>query len=133
MHPVRSRRLVRSVWTRRHRIALASTTLVVAACHFGGKASEPTVTVRVQNNLVPAAALTISLLPATGERRTVGVVGPSRAEELRVPLESASDPHRLLAEAGSGPATASRQFTLATASVVEWNVGGNILNVAARQ
>ena len=107
--------------------------LLLGACHFGGGSGEPTVTFRVQNNFVPAASLTISLIPASGSRRTIGVVGPSRTEELRVPRGSHADPHRLMAEAGTGPATTSRQFTIANASVVEWNVGANILNVSDRR
>lgn len=115
------------------RILIGATLLAVGGCHFGRKSEPPTATVRIRNDLVPAAALTISLLPASGARRTIGVVEPSRTMELRVPLGSSADPHRLIAEAGSGPATVSRQFTWSNAAVVEWNVGQNTLNVAARQ
>jgi hypothetical protein len=51
----------------------------------------------------------------------------------RIPIGDTGDPHRLLAEAGAGPAIASRQFTLATASVVEWSVGQYVVNVAERR
>jgi hypothetical protein len=119
-------------WVGRRVLGPACASVLVGACHFGGS-GEPMVTFRVQNNLVPAASLTISLIPAAGSRRTIGVVGPSRTEELRVPRGSDADPHRLMAEVGSGPATTSRQFAIVNASVVEWNVGANILNVSERR
>jgi hypothetical protein len=127
----------RSIPSARNARRLAALTLapmLLSSCLFGRRSGEePTVTVRVQNNLVPATALTISLLPASGERRTIGVVGPSRSDELRFPAGSSTDPHRLLAEAASGTATASRLFTLSSAATVEWNVGLNTLNVAERR
>ena len=117
----------------RRAVVPAFASFLLGACHFGGGSGEPTVTFRIQNNFVPAASLTISVIPASGSRRTIGVVGPSRTEELRVPSGSDADPHRLMAEAGTGPATTSRQFSIANASVVEWNVGANILNVSERR
>ena len=133
MHHTMSTRARRLMRVARRAALSASAPLMLAACHVGRRAEPPTVTIRVQNTLVPAVALTVSLLPSSGERRTVGVVGPSRTESLRVPLDASGDPHRLLAEAGSGPAIASRQFTLSTAATVEWNVGQNIVNVSERR
>jgi hypothetical protein len=63
----------------------------------------------------------------------IGTVDASSTAELRFTPGSSGDPHRLLAEAPNGTATASRLFTLATAETVEWNVGTNTLNVQARR
>jgi hypothetical protein len=113
---------------------LALLPLALGSCLFGrGSHDQPTVTVRVQNNLVPTSALTISLIPTTGSRQVIGTVDPSSTAELRFTPGSTGDPHRLLAEAPNGTATASRLFTLAAAERVEWNVGTNTLNVQARR
>jgi len=115
-------------------VLLALVPLALGSCLFGrGSHDQPTVTVRVQNNLVPSSALTISLIPMTGSRQVVGTVDPSSSAELRFTPGSSGDPHRLLAEATNGTAIASRLFTLATAETVEWNVGTNTLNVQARR
>ena len=111
---------------------MAAMVPLLAACHFGKK-EPPTVTFHVRNDLVPAVAVTISVIPAVGARRTVGVVRASTSADLRIPVGSDADPHRLLAESGSGPAIVSRQFTLSGADMVEWTVGQNILNVSERR
>ena len=117
----------------RRAATLALTPLVFSACRFGGRPEEPTATARVENNLVPAVALTVSLVPEQGERRTIGVVPAGSTEELRFPIRGGADPHRLLAEPASGPGTVSRTFPLANASRLEWNVGRNVLNVSDRR
>jgi hypothetical protein len=118
----------------RRSVLLALLPLALGSCLFGrGSRDEPTVTVRVRNNLVPTSALTISLIPTTGSRQVIGTVDASSTSELRFTSSSTGDPHRLLAEASNGTATASRLFTLATAETVEWNVGTNTLNVQARR
>lgn len=129
-----SRRPARRGGRGRALTALLVAPLLAGGCLFGGGGSStPTVAIRVENNLVPAVELTISVIPSVGSRRTVGVVAPSQRGELQVPVGSDTEPYRLLAESGAGPAIASRQFTLSTASVVEWNVGQNTLNVSARR
>ena len=133
MGTARSLGRARRLASARRVVVPAFASLLLGACHFGGGSGEPTVTFRIQNNLVPAANLTISVIPASGARRTIGVVGPSRTEELHLPLGADADPHRLMAEAGAGPATTSRQFSMANASVVEWNIGANIVNVSERR
>jgi hypothetical protein len=118
-----------------HRLvaSLALVPVLATACHFGrGGGGERTVTVRVENNLVPASTLTISVLPAEGARRAVGVVPASSTQEFRVPVGTSTDPHRLFAEPPNGPAFSSRTFTLASAGRIEWNVGQNALNVVPR-
>ena len=124
----RSRTLVRLVGS------LALVPALATGCHFGrgGGGGERTVTVRVENNLVPASTLTISLLPAEGARRAVGVVPASSTQEFRVPVGTSTDPHRLFAEPPNGPAYSSRTFTVSSAARVEWNVGQNALNVVPR-
>jgi hypothetical protein len=114
--------------------SLAFVPVIATACHFGGGGGggERTVTVRVENNLLPASTLTISVLPTDGARRTVGVVSSSSTQEFRVPVGTSTEPHRLFAEPPNGPAFASRTFTLSTAGRVEWNVGQNALNVVPR-
>ncbi len=105
-----------------------------AACRSARPAEERTVTVRVENNLVPATALTVSVIPAAGERRTVGTVPAGRTEEIRFTVGTSADPHRFLAEAATnGSAIASRAFTLAESVRLDWNVGQNVLNVAERR
>ncbi len=99
----------------------------------GGKSAPPMATLRVTNNFVPAVQLTISLIPASGARRTLGVIEASKTQELRFEVGAGTDPHRLIAEAGSGAASTSREFVLATASLIEWNVGRNVVNVSMRR
>ena len=84
--------------------------------------------VRVQNTLMPPTSLTVSLLPATGARRMLGVVTPSDTAVLRVdgPVIGMQ---RLIAETTDGSAIASRTFTASETAVVEWNVGMNIIRV----
>ncbi len=113
---------------------LACSLLPAAGCRSARPAGERTVTVRVENNLVPATALTISVVPSAGERRTIGTVPAGRSEELRFPVGTSADPHRFLAEAATnGSAIASRAFTLAESVRLDWNVGQNVLNVAERR
>lgn len=113
--------------------SLALAPVLATGCHFGrGGSGEQTVTVRVENNLVPASTLTISLLPAEGARRAIGVVPASSTQEFRVPVGTSTDPHRLFAEPPNGPAYSSRTFTLSSAARVAWNVGQNALNVVPR-
>jgi hypothetical protein len=106
--------------------------VLATACHFGRGGGERTVTVRVENNLLPASTLTVSLLPADGARRAVGVVPASSTQEFRVPVGTSTEPHRLFAEPPNGPAFASRTFTLSSAARLDWNVGQNALNVVPR-
>lgn len=110
--------------------------LLLTGCRFGGRAGDSseahTITARVENNLIPAVALTISLVPEQGERRTIGVVPPGSTVELSFPLDGAGDPHRLLAEPANGAGTVSRRFTLRTALRLQWNVGRNALDVPTR-
>jgi len=117
-------------------MAFAIMPLLLMGCRSGGRSGgaseEPMVTVRVDNNLVPAVALTISLIPEQGERRTIGVVPAGSTEALRFPVRGGTDPHRLLAEPASGAGTVSRPFALANASGLQWNVGRNALDVSVR-
>lgn len=117
----------------RRAVAIVFVPLVVAGCRFGGRSEEPTATARVENNLVPAVALTISLIPEQGERRTIGVVPAGSTGEFRFPVRGGTDPHRLLAEPASGAGTVSRRFALANASRIDWNVGRNALDVSERR
>ena len=123
----------------RRAVALAVMPTLLAGClsssRSGGGSEAPTATARVENNLVPAVALTISLIPEQGERRTIGVVPAGETQELRFPVRGGTDPHRLLAEptSGAGAGTVSRRFALANASGLQWNVGRNELNVSERR
>ena len=122
----------------RRTAALAILPLLLIGCGSGRRAdagASPdalSVVARVENNLVPAVALTISLIPEQGERRTIGVVAAGTSGEFRVPVRGGTDPHRLLAEPASGAGTVSRRFELANASAVQWNVGRNALDVSVR-
>jgi hypothetical protein len=98
--------------------------LACASLNLGGSDGRA-VEIRVQNNLTPPTSVSISLLPAAGARRFVGVVAPSEAKALQVDPPPESGAYRLLAEATDGSALASRQFALTEGRRIEWTLSTN--------
>jgi hypothetical protein len=104
----------------------AATGLACGSLRLGGNDGRA-VEIRVQNNLTPPTSLSISLLPAAGARRFVGVVAPSETKTLRVDPPPESGAYRLLGEATDGSALASRQFALIDhgSSTLSWEAGSS--------
>jgi hypothetical protein len=124
-------RLYRSAASAKLAIVLAVVLVALSACASsrGTQAEENPVHVRVQNTVMPPTALTISILPVTGSRRTIGFVAPSETKVLDFGASVPVGPHRLLAEATDGSALASRQFTVDEGDTIEWNVRANMIRV----
>lgn len=103
-------------------------TLALVACAGspeGEEPAEPSVQIRVVNELIPTTALTVHLVEAS-DRELLGTVVPSGQRTFRhYPgvMEGAS--FRLLAETGSGREITSQPFTLEPDVRLEWDVQAN--------
>jgi hypothetical protein len=105
-------------------------TVALAACASSGTsggegaggASGDAVTVRIVNDLVPPATITVWMVPETGARRRLGTVTPNGEETLSFAPGIRSMEHRLVAEATGGSDRTSNPFTLTGVAGLRWNV-----------
>lgn len=113
--------------TLRRLTAWAFLSLALAACAGSpeGEPAEPTVQIRVVNELVPTTALTVHLVDA-GERAMLGTVVPSGQRTFVHHMgEIGEGSFRLIAETGTGREITSEPFTLRADAAVEWDVQAN--------
>lgn len=107
--------------------------VLLAACATAGNSSRAAggdVVVRVDNNLIPPAALTVYMVSETGTRRLIGNVSPQQNATLSFDPLAASGRYRLVARTTAGAEIASTPFTLTTGdAAVNWDLRSNIATV----
>ncbi|HEY8469849.1 MAG TPA: hypothetical protein VIL18_09410 [Longimicrobiales bacterium] len=112
--------------TARGLVAAGCLALVLAACASGGAgggagaAAGRALTVRVTNDLVPPAQITVWILSEMGSRRRLGAVQPNQKGEFSYVPASRGLEHRLSAEAIDGRNITSDPFTLVGVTAVSW-------------
>jgi hypothetical protein len=117
---------MRKTGTARGLVAAGCMALVLAACASGGvgggAGTDPgrALTVRVTNDLVPPAQITVWMLSDAGSRRRLGTVQPNQKGEFSYVPASRGLEHRLSAEAVDGRVITSDPFTLVGVTAVTW-------------
>jgi len=110
----------------RSTVAAACLALVLAACASGGNRggagadSGRALAVRVTNDLVPPAQITVWILSEMGSRRRLGTVQPDQQGEFSYVPVSRGLEHRLAAETIDGREITSDPFTPEGVAVVSW-------------
>ena len=106
-------------------------TAVAAACASGSgrSADDVTVLVHVENDALPASAVTLSLAPTDGSRRALGTIAPSGGRLVRLGGLRTGVEYRLTAERANGASVSSRPFILADTDLVDWTLSTNALQV----
>lgn len=114
-------------------LALAVALLPACASAGGGmegaEAASAGASVRVVNNLIPPAPLTIRAVPQTGVRQLVGNVSPGRTVVLDWNVTRVAGEYRLLAETTGGRDIVSRPFFFDGSGTVEWTLQGNTIRI----
>lgn len=110
---------------------LAASLIALSSCASSGTTggddaaavvSGDAVAVRVSNDLVPPATITVWMVPETGGRRRLGTVTPNGQETFSFSPGVRSMEHRLLAEVTGGAEHQSNPFDLVAATAVRWSV-----------
>lgn len=95
-------------------------------------AGEQAYAVQVRNTGGSTIPLDVYLVPLAGQPRLIGRVNPNEVATLRFE-EIAVGPYRFQARTVEGREFSSETFTLAGASVVEWNLTNNRVAVIERR
>lgn len=119
------------------RAPLALLALVVLLLSAGACAStsqgdgnaEGRVAVRVENNLIPPAPITVWAQPRIGTRSMVGVVAPSETKLLSFNPVGAGSEYVLVAEVSAGRVLTSNPINISGSGTVVWNLSSNIATV----
>jgi len=108
---------------RRAVLGLAALVSLVTACASGSAAAggRGGLTVRVTNDLVPPASITVWITNELGSRRRLGTVAPDAQQEFAYSPISQSMEHRLIAEAMDGREVTSDAFVPAGIAAVMWS------------
>lgn len=119
---------------------LALSLSFLPACATGGAMeAEPgeagdQVIVRVNNNLIPPAAITVSIVPDIGVQQLLGAATPSETATFEYEAAAAVSQYRLVAEPTGRPPVVSREFVLTDdAAVVEWDLNLGTIRVLERE
>lgn len=115
---------------------LALSLSFLPACATGAMEAEPgavgedEVIIRVNNNLIPPAAITVSIVPDIGVQQLLGAATPSETATFEYEAAAAVGQYRLVAEPTGGQPLVSREFTLTDDdAVVEWDLNLNTIRV----
>jgi len=118
------------IGTVRRLVTAGCAAVVLAACASSGAGGDAggtergrALTVRVTNDLVPPAQITVWMLSETGGRRKLGTVQPNQEREFSYVPAGRGLEHRLSAEAIDGRAITSDPFTLVGVTAVSWGPG----------
>lgn len=110
-------------------------TMLVAACAAGaapgtGGADSESVSIRINNNLIPPSAITVYAVPQTGGRQLLGNVSPSSIQTFRYnPVGLTSGQYQILAQTTGSGEIVSREFTLVDVAAVEWDMSLNTIKL----
>ena len=88
-----------------------------------------TVTIRVTNDMIPPAAITVWIAPETGSRRRLGTIEPSRQGTFSFSPGIRSMDHRLVAETSGGSDVTTTPFTLEGVTAVRWTTSSTVVNL----
>lgn len=117
----------------RHVLALVSVAaallLVACASAGGGGGGGPEVAVRVENNLIPSAGLTIYAVPRVGGRRLLGSVSPSSTRTLTFNPVGDTGEYVFVAETTAGAQISSNPVLVSAPATVHWDLSSNIATV----
>ncbi|HEX7089518.1 MAG TPA: hypothetical protein VF192_05240 [Longimicrobiales bacterium] len=117
---------MRKTGTARGLVAAGCLALVLAACASGGNGggarTDPgrALAVRVTNDLVPPAQITVWIVSEMGSRRRLGTVQPDQKGEFSYVPVSPGLQHRLIAEAVDGREVTSDPFIPEGVAAVSW-------------
>jgi hypothetical protein len=110
-------------------LAAALLSVTAAACASTSEGSaQNQIGVEVRNDLIPASALTVYLVPETGSRRLLGNVSPAETKTLSF-QELSVGQYRLMARTTGGQEIVSNPIVLADAKTLRWTLTSNILTV----
>ncbi len=87
------------------------------------------IVIEVDNNLVPAMALTVWAVPDGGTQTMIGNVGPAERKALRYVPTSRALTYRLRARLTGGRDLLSNPISMVDAQRVTWNVQSNLATV----
>ncbi len=118
------------------RLALAPVLalVLIAGCASAGGMSgamdDESLTVRVDNGLIPAASVNVWLISESGFRDMLGRVSPNSVRSLDARSASSLGEYRLIAERTGGREVVSRPFYLTRAAhTVRWDLSTNTVTV----
>ncbi|HET9439110.1 MAG TPA: hypothetical protein VFO52_03020 [Longimicrobiales bacterium] len=105
--------------------------LLLSACATGQtvEGSAETLDIRVHNNLVPPAILTISLVPSSGPERNLGQAWSSRSTDFRYNGIAPRGQYRLVARASDNRYMASDIVVLDGVEALEWSLQSNRVTI----
>jgi hypothetical protein len=105
--------------------------LMVSACASGPRQEGPseTLDIRVHNNLIPPAILTVSLMPTSGPERNLGEAWGSRSTDFRYNGLAPRGQYRLVARATDNRAMASEVIVLDGVLALEWTLQSNRVTI----
>ncbi len=89
------------------------------------------IAIEVDNNLIPASALTVWAVPDGGTQMLVGNVGPSERKTLRYLPTTRALNFRLRARMTGGQDRLSNPITMIEGARVTWNVQSNLATVTS--
>lgn len=111
-------------------LLLAVVAVVLAACaSTGGGGGGPEIAVRVQNDLIPSAGLTVYAVPRAGGRRLLGSVSPSSTSTLTFNPVGDTGEYIFLAETTGGARISSNPLLISAPATVLWALSSNIATV----
>lgn len=107
--------------------------LLAACASLGGSAggaedSDSAVEVRVDNNVRGGADVSVALVDAQGNRRSLGTVSQGATRSFDVSVSPAAQAHyRLMAEPDAGETLVSPDLTISGRAIIQWELRSNQL------
>ena len=97
---------------------------------MGGGEGDGTVSVQIDNDLVPPASVTVYIVPETGSRRRLGPINPGGQGTFSFNPGIRTSDFRLLANVNGQRDVASNPFSLTGASAIRWSLSDRIVRVS---
>lgn len=112
-------------------VALFLVLFPTACATAGAGEGDGGVAIRVDNNLIPPASLTVSIVSVdTGFERLLGTITPGSQKSFRFEPVGASGRYRLVGETVSGTEIPSTPFVLTDSeAIVNWDLQSRIATV----
>jgi hypothetical protein len=120
--------------TTMQRLRGATTLCVILLTACGGMRSggADTLEVIVNNDLMPATAVTVWMVPETGARRQLGMVSPLKTGTFAFSPTGVTGQYRLVAEHLGGGATQSGTVDLNGLSGIHWDITSPVVHITRR-
>ncbi|MGH7574311.1 MAG: hypothetical protein ACREM1_04165 [Longimicrobiales bacterium] len=93
-----------------------------AAGAAGAEAATNEITIEVQNDVVPGAAVVLWIVPETGSRRRLGSIESNDQQSFRYTPTARDMDHHLVAEKSGGGEESSNRFSLVGVSGLSWQI-----------